>query len=432
MNKDFSDNRGKLIFPIKNNFDFKQCTVSCNKKNVFRGIHINSFKKLVTCVQGKILDIIINFDTLADDYLVPKYYTLDPSSDLFQISIPPNYGHAFLSLEEDSILIYHLSDEYNETNTKHIHFLDPFINIILPTKLEDLLISDKDDIKNFIKPIDYIVFGANGFLGSSIVYFLKKFNKNFIISELRLHEIEKIRNLLTIYSPKYIINCAGLCGTPNLFWCDTHKIETIETNITYQLTLANICKELGIHLTIFGSAGIFNNDKIYSENNKGNNFKNFYGECKIYLENIVKNYNNVLYLRINYPISDKPSNRNLLTKLLNYKIIDPCDISITYIDNLFPILLQMMENNEVGICNFTNPGHINLTEIIKLYNSLSNEPINFLLNNEFNINETKRSFSTLDSYMLQKYNPLNIEYAVNICIKNYISNLNNYTDRKEK
>jgi len=33
----------------------------------------------------------------------------------------------------------------------------------------------KDDIKNFIKPIDYIVFGANGFLGSSIVYFLKKF-----------------------------------------------------------------------------------------------------------------------------------------------------------------------------------------------------------------------------------------------------------------
>lgn len=424
MTNSFCDKRGSLIFPIKNNINFKQCTVSINKKNVFRGIHINPFEKLITCINGKILDIIINFDEKSPDYLIPQYMELQHLSGNIQRLVPKNFGHAFLSLE-DSILIYHLSEEYNETNTKHIHFLDPFINIILPTKLEDLLISDKDDIKNFIKPIDYIVFGANGFLGSNIVYFLKKFNKNFIISELRLHETEKIRNLLTIYSPKYIINCAGLCGTPNLFWCDTHKIETIENNITYQLTLANICKELGIHLTIFGSGGIFNNDKIYSENNKGNNFNNFYGECKIYLENIVKNYNNVLYLRINYPISDKHSNKNLLTKLLNYKIIDPCDLSITYIDNLFPILLQIIENNEVGICNFTNPGHISLTEIIKLYNSLSNEPVNFLLNNEFNINETKRSSSRLDSYMLQKYNPLNIQYAVNICIKNYISNLNN-------
>jgi dTDP-4-dehydrorhamnose 3,5-epimerase-like enzyme/dTDP-4-dehydrorhamnose reductase len=422
MNLKFKDNRGELFFPFKKNSDFKQCTVSCNKKNVFRGIHINNFEKLVTCIQGKILDIVINFDSNSEDYLVPKYYELDPLTDNFQILVPKNYGHAFLSLEENSIIVYHLSGEYTDIDTHHIHFLDPSIRINLPVSKDQLIISDKDNIYHFVKPIDYIIFGSKGFLGSNIINILKEQNKNFITSDLRLNEVEKIKEILTIYSPKYVINCAGLTGVPNIFWCDQHKTETIETNITHQLTLAHICKELNIHLTIFGSAGIFNNDKIYNEDDNGNNFNNFYSECKIYLENIVKNYNNILYLRINYPISDKPSNKNLLTKLLNYKTIDPCEISITYIDNLFPILLQMIENNEIGICNFTNPGHINLAEIIKIYNLISSGSNNIQINKEFNVKETKRSLSRLETNKLNNYNPLNIDKSIEICIKNYITN----------
>ena len=56
MNSSFVDKRGKLLFPIKNNginHGFNECTISINKKNVFRGIHINQFDKLVTCVSGK-------------------------------------------------------------------------------------------------------------------------------------------------------------------------------------------------------------------------------------------------------------------------------------------------------------------------------------------------------------------------------------------
>ena len=59
MTNSFTDKRGYLMFPIKDNFNFKQCTISHNKKNVFRGIHINNFDKLVTCIQGKIMDIIL-------------------------------------------------------------------------------------------------------------------------------------------------------------------------------------------------------------------------------------------------------------------------------------------------------------------------------------------------------------------------------------
>jgi len=419
MSLKYFDERGKLFFPVKNNYDFKQCTVSCNKKNVFRGIHINNFEKLVTCIQGKILDIIINFDINSEDYLVPKYYELDPSTDNFQILVPKNYGHAFLSLEENSIIVYHLAGEYTDTDTKHIHFLDPFVDIKLPVNKDQLIISVKDNIFNFVKQIDYIVFGSKGFLGSNIIKVLKDLNKNYISCIFRLEELHKIKEILDIYKPKYIINCAGLTGTPNIFWCDENKTKTIETNITYQLSLAGLCNERNIHLTIFGSGGIFKNDRIYSENDCGNNYNNFYGECRINLENMIKNYNNILYLRINYPISDKSSNKNLLTKLISYTKIDDCNISITYIDNLFPILINMIENNEIGICNFTNPGEINLINIIKKYQNLLGITKN-IIPIQIDTTTTNRSLARLETNKLNKYNPLDIEEAIEVCIKNYI------------
>jgi len=430
MNKTYLDNRGKLFFPVKNQA-FKQCTVSVNKQYVFRGIHINNFAKLVTCIQGKILDIVINFDKSADDYLVPKYYYLDPNTELFEILVPKGHGHAFLSLEPDSILVYHLEGEFIDNETSHIHYLDPFINIVFPPEINksNIIVSEKDDIKHFVRPIDYNVFGPNGFLGSNIVSLLKLEDKNFITSSLRLHETSKIRNLFLLYKPKYVINCAGITGTPNIFWCDEHKTETIENNITYQLTMAAICKEYGIHLTIFGSGGIFNNEpgRIYLETDTGNNLSNFYGECRILLENIVKQYNNVLYLRINYPISSKPSNKNLLTKLISYKFIDNVELSITYVDNLFPILFKMIEQNESGICNFTNPGQIKLLDIINIYNEITKSQLNpiitpldnYLTLVSDNI-KNKRSFTRLQSDKLTNYNPLDIRIAIKECCEKYV------------
>ena len=143
------------------------------------------------------------------------------------------------------------------------------------------------------------------------------------------------------------------------------------------------------------------------------------------LENIVKQYNNILYLRINYPISSKPSNKNLLTKLLGYKFIDNVELSITYIDNLFPILFKMIEQNEAGICNFTNPGQINLLDIINIYNETTKLHIKPIINPILNSNSNdtiminKRSFAKLQSDKLTKYNPLDIKSAIKECSQNY-------------
>ena len=64
----YKDHRGYLLFPIKDNKYMdklslnisKDCTYSVNHKNVFRGLHINTFAKLITCITGHFIDIMVN------------------------------------------------------------------------------------------------------------------------------------------------------------------------------------------------------------------------------------------------------------------------------------------------------------------------------------------------------------------------------------
>jgi dTDP-4-dehydrorhamnose 3,5-epimerase len=409
----FEDERGKMLFPIDENihFLFKQCTISINKKNVFRGLHINNFDKLVTCIQGEIYDVIVDLNINSNDYLIPKYYNLKYDTDLNQIFIPKGFAHGFLSLEDNSIIVYHFSNIFKSDETIHINYLDPFINIKLPIINNNVILSDNDKKLNFVKKIDYIVLGGNGFLGSNIIKILKLQDKNVLKMDIRLENIEELNDKIKLYKPSYIINAAGLTGSPNTKWCDDNKEKTIETNITFQLTLCKICNDLNIHLTIFGSGGIFlpsNNIKL--ENEKGDNSDTFYSACRINLENILFSYKNILYLRINYPLSYDSNDKNLLNKLIKYNIIEDKKMSITCIDTLFPILPKMIENNEVGICNFVNPGFINLSEIIKYYYEYNSIVKNIIIqNNKLGL--------MLDTTRIYKYTQESINVSVQKCIQ---------------
>ena len=81
----------------------------------------------------------------------------------------------------------------------------------------------------------------------------------------------------------------------------------------------------------------------------------------------------------------------------------------------------MIEQNEAGICNFTNPGQINLLDIINIYNETTNSQINPVINTTTNHLETnKRSFASLHSDKLTKYSPLDSRSAIKDCCEKYI------------
>ena len=153
------------------------------------------------------------------------------------------------------------------------------------------------------------------------------------------------------------------------------------TNVIEQINLLNLCNKYSIHCTLIGTGCIFNNSKNeYSHDDTGNDFTNYYSESRILLEKLVKEFDNYLFLRINYPYSTKSSNvnnpKNLINKLINYEKIEMCNLSATNLDTLLPELIKYLDNNITGIVNFVNEEQINTVTLITDYYKENNMPFN--------------------------------------------------------
>nr|XP_009776239.1 PREDICTED: probable rhamnose biosynthetic enzyme 1 [Nicotiana sylvestris] len=68
------------------------------------------------------------------------------------------------------------------------------------------------------------------------------------------------------------------------------------------------------------------------------------------------------------PISAALTNpRNFITKITRYNKVVNIPNSMTILDKLLPISLEMTKRNLTGICNFTNPGVVSNNEILEMY-----------------------------------------------------------------
>ena len=402
----FQDNRGLTITAFKNvnsKISLNQCNISINNKNVFRGIYYENYDRLITCIQGKILNISVNLDRSSENYLETKYTQLDPNSSDFQILIPEKYGNAFLVLEDNSIVVSH-SDNTNNMS-KIINYLDPNINLKLPIIKSNIILSNQDKNSEFIENIDYLILGHTGYIGSKIYRNMLKCNKKILYLVNRLDDHDGIYKNLSFYKPKYLINAAGLTH-----W-NENDIEKIETNITHKLMLIKICNELNIHLTMIGDGGIFSGQKIFSENDRGNNLENFHKESTIYFENLLRKYQNVLYLRINKPISYDNHIKNLIIELSSQDKIFNIETSVTCLDTLVPLIPNIIESNQIGIFNFVNPGNIKLSDIRKVFDKIMS------IDKQYEIIENE-SKCLLNTKKIEKFNPPNIYQSVVYCVQN--------------
>ena len=141
----FTDNRGSFT-PIDCNLlnkNWNQFNISTNdNKYTFRGLHYQDNPRQTKCIKvikGKILDIWVDLDTNE-----VHNFLLDNTEFLF---IPDNYAHGFLTLEDDTIVTYLVSGEYNPTSEHSIvwNTIDEVKKIINTyTNGKDIVISEKD------------------------------------------------------------------------------------------------------------------------------------------------------------------------------------------------------------------------------------------------------------------------------------------------
>lgn len=120
----FVDHRGVSIKPFhKNRFDeigiksdFREDLAVVSHKNVLRGLHFQKEpyeqEKLIYCIQGSILDVVLDIRKNSNTYGKYLKFNLN-SSNKHMLYIPTGFAHGYLSLEENSIVMYKMSNVYN-------------------------------------------------------------------------------------------------------------------------------------------------------------------------------------------------------------------------------------------------------------------------------------------------------------------------------
>jgi dTDP-4-dehydrorhamnose 3,5-epimerase len=116
-------------------FEVAQSNTSKSLKNVMRGIHYSvSTKgqaKWVTCVSGSILDVVVDLrqNSVTFGQWILTRLESDKGNCLY---VPDGFGHGFLSLEDNSSVVYNLTSKYQPEMEFTINLFDETLKIGWP------------------------------------------------------------------------------------------------------------------------------------------------------------------------------------------------------------------------------------------------------------------------------------------------------------
>ncbi len=128
---------------------FVQDNQSFSAKGVLRGLHyqtgIHAQAKLVRVLQGEVLDVAVDIRPNSKTY--GQYVSvLLTGENHTQFFIPRGFAHGFLVLSETATFFYKCDNFYNKESEGGLMYNDPTINIDWQFPMENLIISEKDQI----------------------------------------------------------------------------------------------------------------------------------------------------------------------------------------------------------------------------------------------------------------------------------------------
>lgn len=165
----WKDNRGyfyesfnaKTLSDAGINVDFVQDNQSSSQKGALRGLHAQkppfAQGKLVRVIQGTVVDVVV--DIRKDSPTFGENYTIELSGENHkQLWIPPGFLHGFLTLEDNTIFTYKVSNYYDKASEIGVIWNDSDLNIEWSATIspDQFLLSEKDLVlpafKDFSSP----------------------------------------------------------------------------------------------------------------------------------------------------------------------------------------------------------------------------------------------------------------------------------------
>lgn len=218
-----------------------------------------------------------------------------------------------------------------------------------------------------------LLFGSTGFIGSHLKDALIEKGYEIAGPRIEIRNLDEVRKTVEEVAPDYIINATGITGKPNVDWCEDHPVETYSVNVGGSLNIAVAALEKGIKVAQMSSGCVYsgdNNGKGWTEEDKPNFFGSMYSRSRGACEMILKDFPNVLQLRIRIPIMGKSNRKNLIDKMLLYPKMINIRNSCSIMEDFVPAAIKLMEMGTTGVINMTNQGAMNHKEIMTLYKEI--------------------------------------------------------------
>jgi dTDP-4-dehydrorhamnose 3,5-epimerase len=148
------DNRGgfsktfeKEIFHSHGiDFSVDETFMSLSMENVLRGLHfqLNSPQsKLVTVVSGSAWDVMVDLRPKSPTFKQWRAHVLSQDNKMGFL-IPAGFAHGFVSLEDNTTMLYQCDGKYDKISDTGIRYDDININVKWPIDLNKAILSQRD------------------------------------------------------------------------------------------------------------------------------------------------------------------------------------------------------------------------------------------------------------------------------------------------
>ncbi|RSM81631.1 dTDP-4-keto-6-deoxy-D-glucose epimerase [Kibdelosporangium aridum] len=154
----FHDHRGLFVSPFQKHpftdahgdelFRVAQTNHSKSRRGVVRGIHYTvtppGTAKYVYCAAGEAIDIVVDIRVGSPTFGKWDAVQVDPH-DFRAVYFPVGVGHAFIALQDDTVMSYMLAGPYVADDEKALSVLDPALGLPIPKDIE-AIVSERDSV----------------------------------------------------------------------------------------------------------------------------------------------------------------------------------------------------------------------------------------------------------------------------------------------
>tara|TARA_Y100001968_G_C19366513_1_gene722814 strand:+ start:839 stop:1414 length:576 start_codon:yes stop_codon:yes gene_type:complete len=132
---------------IDKEVNFVQDNQSSSQRGVIRGMHFQippyQQSKLVRCLYGSVFDVIVDIRRASKTF--GEWYGIELKAvDNYQLWIPFGFAHGFLSLNQDSVVLYKVDQFRYQKHERILNWSDEFSAIQWPQINQSYTLSEKD------------------------------------------------------------------------------------------------------------------------------------------------------------------------------------------------------------------------------------------------------------------------------------------------